>query len=937
MIGNSSATFAVPPAEVSQLANVTNDNNGSDPAEMTLLGNKIIYRACDDDRGCELWVSNSDGTDPKILKDINPDGSSSPYGFTVVGDIAYFSADNGVNGQELWKTNGTADGTTLIQDIYPGGDSSSPNTFKSSGSLVFFFAADASGNSVWVTSGTAQSTRKVGGIDIATQASNPSNIVQLNGLTYFRADNGVSGHELWVSDGTPQGSRMIKDVSPGSGQGVDTIYSLGGRIFFRGNDGVRGWELWTSDGTEVGTKMLKNINPNGDAGVDYLTYAGDKWFFRAQDVNCCDALSNGKTGSELYVTDGTTTGTRLVKDISTNTPTNNCWWCYGPTNFKALSNGIIFQQDDGVHGNVWYRSDGTTAGTTSLDPDLNDLLSNNSEPIIIDNKAYFLAGDATNGLEPWVTDGSPTGTRMLANINTNNQSSGIANMTRIGTTANYVFSSNDGVYGEELWVTDFTTAGTRMVRELQTGTENSAQSSPHQFYAAGDKVFFRAFSDATGWEMWVTDGTSVGTRALDLNPGRPDSYIDQAYGLNGKLVFRYHQAVGYGVEPWISDGTLAGTQMIKDFNPSGDSSLDFAAESNGKIYLKINDQTEPGYTAVWVTDGTSANTIKLTSRCTNNGNPDPHGFTPVAGGLLFRLSDCVYSHKWWRTDGTVAGTARLDPSYDPATTTYGDVSPFLIGGKYYFTATSPETGTELWTTDGSPSGTNILKDINTAQSGSGSGTGVKLGNKWIFNANDGIHGDELWVSDGTETGTFMLLDINTGSESSGNGSPNRFVLAGNKVFFRAFDETAGWEFFATDGTTAGTIMVDLNPGRADSDWDQYYGLNGRMVFRLHTAATSHEPWISLTKKKPTTHTMTSVSKVDSYHQATRPLMSFVHGQEYRPGHVWSTDDRAYGQRVSITNILRNMRHDAKTGTGQLPSVLLIYRSVLHNYNHVRFK
>jgi ELWxxDGT repeat protein len=208
VVGNSSASFAVPPAEVSQLANVTNDNNGSDPAEMTLLGNKIIYRACDDDRGCELWVSNSDGTDPKILKDINPDGGSSPYGFTVVGDIAYFSADNGVNGQELWKTNGTADGTTLIHDIYPGGDSSSPNTFKASGTLVFFFATDASGNSVWVTSGTAQSTRKVGGIEIATQASNPYNIVQLNGLTYFRADNGVNGHELWVSDGTPQGSNL---------------------------------------------------------------------------------------------------------------------------------------------------------------------------------------------------------------------------------------------------------------------------------------------------------------------------------------------------------------------------------------------------------------------------------------------------------------------------------------------------------------------------------------------------------------------------------------------------------------------------------------------------------------------------------------------------------------------------------------------------------
>jgi ELWxxDGT repeat protein len=760
-----------------------------------------------------------------------------------VGDIAYFSADNGVNGSELWKTDGTTDGTTLIHDIFPGGDSSSPNTFKPSGSLVFFFATDASGNSVWVTSGTAQSTRKIGGIQIATQASNPNNIVQLNGLTYFRADNGVNGYELWVSDGTPQGSRMIKDVSPGSGQGVDTIYSLGGRIFFRGNDGVRGWELWTTDGTEVGTKMLKNINPAGDSNPENLTYANGKWYFRSVDVTGSEPLRTGQTGHELYVTDGTTTGTRLVKDITANAPTNNCWWCFGPANFKALTNGIIFQQDDGVHGTVWYRSDGTTSGTTSLDPDLNDLLSNNSEPIIIDSKAYFVAGDASNGLEPWVTDGSPLGTRMLADVNTNNQSSNVGNMTRVGTTANYVFSSSDGIHGEELWVTDFTDAGTRMVRELQTGTENSGQSSPSQFYAAGDKVFFRAFSDATGWEMWVTDGTSAGTRALDLNPGRPDSAWDQSHGLNSKIVFRRHtEATGY--EPWISDGTIAGTRMIKEFNPSGDSTLEMAAESNGKIYLKINDQTEPGYTAVWVTDGTSANTIKLTSRCANNGNPDPQTFTPVAGGLLFKLNDCQYNHKWWRTNGTVAGTARLDVNYDPPMTQWGDVNPIAIGDKYYYTMATPESGNEIWITDGSPSGTRVLKDINTSESSSDSSAAIKLGNKWIFNANDGIHGYELWVSDGTPQGTTMLLDINTGSEASRNGSPNRFILAGNKVFFRAFDELAGWELFATDGTTAGTIMIDLNPGRTDSDWDQYFGLNGRFVFRRHTNDAGIEPWIS---------------------------------------------------------------------------------------------
>ena len=910
VIGNSSASFAVPPAEVAQLANVTDDNSASDPSEMTNLGNNIIYRACDDDRGCELWISNSDGSNPTLLKDINPDGSSNPTGFTVVGDVAYFNADDGATGTELWKTNGTAIGTTLVHDVYSGPLGSNPTNLKQSGSLVFFFASDVGGISLWVTSGTSASTRKVGGLDIATQASSPAWLVQLNGLTYFRANDGLHGDELWVSDGTPQGSRMIKDINPDGGQGVDTVYVSGGRIFFRGNDGVRGWEIWTTDGTEVGTRMLKNINLNGDSSLEYLTYAAGKWFFRAQDVSCCDVLANGKTGSELYVTDGTVAGTQLVKDIGPNRPTNNCWWCYGPSNFKVLNNGIIFQHDDGVHGSIWYRSDGTLAGTTTLDPEIDDVITLTSEPIIIEGKAYYRAGDVTNGLEPWVTDGSPAGTHIIADVNSNNQSSNINNLTRIGTTAKYVFSSNDGIYGEELWVTDFTTAGTHMVRELQTGTENSGQSSPSQFYAAGNKVFFRAFSDATGWELWVTDGTSAGTRAIDLNPGRPDSYIDQAYGLNGKLVFRFHQGVGYGVEPWISDGTDAGTRMIKDFNPSGDSSLDYAIESGGKIYLKINDLTEPGYTAVWVTDGTSANTIKLTSRCANNGNPDPQGFTEVDNGLLVRLSDCVYGHKWWRTDGTVAGTVRLDPSYNPTTTTYNDVSPFLIGGKYYFTATSPEIGMELWTTDGSPSGTHVLKDINTAQSGSESSSGLKLGNKWIFSANDGIHGHELWVSDGTEAGTQMVRELQTGTENSGQSSPSQFYAAGDKVFFRAFSDATGWELWVTDGTSAGTRAIDLNPGRPDSYIDQAYGLNGKLVFRFHQGVGyGVEPWIS----DGTVSGTRMIKDFNPSGDSSLELAAESNGKIYlkindgsSPGHtaVWATDGTPENT-VKLTSLCAN--------------------------------
>ena len=33
-----------------------------------------------------------------------------------------------------------------------------------------------------------------------------------------------------------------------------------------------------------------------------------------------------------------------------------------------------------------------------------------------------------------------------------------------------------------------------------------------------------------------------------------------------------------------------------------------------------------------------------------------------------------------------------------------------------------------------------------------------------------------------------------------------------------------------------------------------------------------------------------ISKVDLYYQATRPLMSFVHGWSYGPDHVWTNDE-----------------------------------------------
>ena len=40
----------------------------------------------------------------------------------------------------------------------------------------------------------------------------------------------------------------------------------------------------------------------------------------------------------------------------------------------------------------------------------------------------------------------------------------------------------------------------------------------------------------------------------------------------------------------------------------------------------------------------------------------------------------------------------------------------------------------------------------------------------LFTVDDGVHGRELWRTDGTATGTFLVKDILPGSVGSGLGS-----------------------------------------------------------------------------------------------------------------------------------------------------------------------
>src|SRR5262249_11992232 len=128
-------------------------------------------------------------------------------------------------------------------------------------------------------------------------------------------------------------------------------------------------------------------------------------------------------------------------------------------------------------------------------------------------------------------------------------------------------------------------------------------------------------------------------------------------------------------------------------------------------------------------------------------------------------------------------------------------------------------GRELWESDGTASGTKLVKDIRPGPYSSDIHYLTGVGGRVFFVANDGVSGDQLWSSDGSESGTALMKDIRPGPSGS-----YPFALSGiaGQLFFSANDGTstsgpANYELWRSSGVAVGTSLVaDINPGPGGS-------------------------------------------------------------------------------------------------------------------------
>ena len=177
----------------------------------------------------------------------------------------------------------------------------------------------------------------------------------------------------------------------------------------------------------------------------------------------------------------------------------------------------------------------------------------------------------------------------------------------------------------------------------------------------------------------------------------------------------------------------------------------------------------------------------------------------VAGNsVYFAGVDFTNGQELWKSDGTVSGT-HIVKDINPGAADSAPANLNADGSSVYFSATDGKAPLELWKSDGTESGTALVSTLGGDWSFSPQM--VPVGNMLFFQLYDAGR-TQLWKTDGTPAGTVMLQECPY--YSSDYVTQFRAAAVGNELYFIVNFYTAGDQLWKTDGTTAGTVLVS-NP------------------------------------------------------------------------------------------------------------------------------
>ncbi|NOK14323.1 hypothetical protein [Corallococcus exercitus] len=426
---------------------------------------------------------------------------------------------------------------------------------------------------------------------------------------------GVASRVKIVIPPTPASNKTMKGLTP-----------VQGTLYFATNDILpEPSTLWRSDGTEAGTVPVRTF-PYGYGEFRDPVAVGSRLFFQ---------LGSPATGNELWVSDGTSSGTRLVEDITA-----------GPN------------------------------GSTLLNPvSLNGRL------------VFFREGTGTTDTELWRSDGTASGTLRVRVVS---GTQALYNRLTLQVGGALLFFRDEAT-GTRLWRTNGMLAGTEAVLQL-----SSRQVPIHQVAQAGNLGLF-ILQNGPNYQVWKTDGTAQGTVLLDAF-GRYVKILG-VLGSRVYLASIDPDSQQMRIQSLLlSGGGKASVATLPQYSEDDFPFVQNTATSGGSLYFAVGhlvDGPAPETVELWATDGTPSGTRRLFASLYRNDEIYSPVFATGEGVVLFNGSPLDDFVEPWFTRGTVATTGRLVATR-PGTRVFGGNEFTRMGSRVYFTLYDDTERSQLW-------------------------------------------------------------------------------------------------------------------------------------------------------------------------------------------------------------------------------------------------
>lgn len=350
---------------------------------------------------------------------------------------------------------------------------------------------------------------------------------------------------------------------------------------------------------------------------------------------------------------------------------------------------------------------------------------------------FFIAEDGPNGINPWITDGTTSGTFKLKNISTFSEHLEIGDYKVIIATEQAIFFEAN----KQLWKTDGTEAGTNLVTSqttsisgmqargndlfifdgssparlhiyrnnnlelLKTWDDRSSDPMNYQIYnggmtVLGDTVYFVLFRQAAATnELWKSDGTIPGTVLVASLP-------EELFGISvGPLVSAnnlvFLRSAGHIYQSTGALGNLEeieGTYYMDPYRGAFVSTGSAVFFVSGRI--NMDDQAD-----LYMTTGKSGGIQKVAEYVYPN-------LVTIHGRLYFYSDNSLSRGLLGISDGTQEGTGLFHPISGNYRAVFSDVVE--VGNRVYFIGRNMEGTAELWVSDGYRSGCRSLGSLRQA-------------------------------------------------------------------------------------------------------------------------------------------------------------------------------------------------------------------------------